>query len=101
MLEKMLDLIRAKRREEARGPMCVDDSSTHRLTSSVEIPALLNDPAPPKPSQARLSTTARGRIATEPTRRRYVSLGSARLAGKNDDRRRDWLDRRMFHMTPA
>ena len=29
--------------------MRVEHSSTHRLTSSVDIPALLNDPAPPKP----------------------------------------------------
>jgi hypothetical protein len=55
--------------------MCVEDSSTHRLTSSVEIPALLNDPAPPKPSQARLRGAALQRSQQGGATSRSARLG--------------------------
>jgi hypothetical protein len=92
MLEKMTLSARSAVRKLEGRPMCVEDSSTHRLTSSVDIPALLNDPAPPKP---RPKHDCAGPHCNGPNK---AALRLARLASKNDVRRRDWLDRRMFHI---
>ena len=74
--------------------MRVEHSSTHRLTSSVDIPALLNDPAPPKPRSKHDCAGPHCNGANKAALR-LARLG---LRVKNDDRRRDWLDRRRFHI---